>query len=68
MNVGLDEDTVGCCLVEIMRRRRLCTDLQPEAKERRAEPHTGPREDRSFARGMVADKAGHGRVVFGRMW
>lgn len=69
MSVRLDKDTVGFCLVEIMRRRRrLYTGLQPEAKERRAQPHMGPREDRSFTRGIVADKVGHGGVVFGRIW
>lgn len=61
-------DTVGFCLMKIMRRRRLHTDLQPEAEEKRAQSHMGPREDRSFARGIVADKVGHGGEVFGRIW
>lgn len=60
MSVRLDKDTVGICLAGIVGKGGLYTDLQLEAQERRPQHHVGTGEGRSFPRGTVADKVGHG--------
>lgn len=55
----LDKGTVGICLVGIVGRGRLYTDLQPEAQERRPQHPVGTGKGGSFPSGIVAGEVGH---------